>query len=426
MNTCKLKQLLLFLGACAFQGLYSADNHHFYRASNFFYSVQEPRLEKQWLTSLDAYLARGNTCIGWNSCVQKTNVLNIYGPTNMQLLGSGLPGLNMTNPVDIALLNLTLLPAREGFGQYLFCGHFSITEANIIFSQNMQYGFFWQFHVPVRRLQISDVSYTDLSPRDDVFPNINTPAWQTFLNLFPQFLVQYNINLGPSKSSGVGDVSWLGGWSYTFEETSYLDYMDICLRSGVLIPTGKKVNPDNVFELPTGYNGHTGVPLMADVAVGMWEWFTIGAHGGAIIFMQACNDIRLKTDIAQNGWIKLPRVRAETRPGIIWDGVIYIKADHWVSGLSFTMGYTVAKKQEDHIEVCPSDCFDQCIVQSDSMLLPWTMHTLNFLGEYDFCNAMNGWGIRLGIFYNMVVAGKRVFDTGMPGCSAGIDISWVF
>ena len=426
MNTCTIKRLLLFLSVCAFQGLYSADNHHFYRASNFFYSVQEPRLEKPWLTTLDAYVSRGNSCNGRNSCGQKTNILNIYGLTNMQLLGSGLPGLDMTNPVDIALLNLTLLPARDNFGQFLFCGHFNISEANIIFSQNMQYGFFWQFHLPIRSLQISGVSYTDLSPRDDVFPNIDTPAWQTFLNLFPQFLDRYDINLGGAKNEGLGDINLLGGWSYTFEETSYLDFIDICLRTGVLIPTGKKANADNVFELPTGYNGHTGVPLMADASVGMWEWFTIGAHGGALIFMQACNTLRIKTDIAQNGWVKLPCIRAETRPGIIWDGVVYVKADHWVSGLSFTMGYTVAKKQEDHVEVCPDDCFDQCIVQSDTIFSPWTMHTLNFLAEYDFCNAMNGWGIRLGVFYNTIVGGKRIFDTGMPGFSTGIDVSWVF
>ena len=52
------------------------------------------------------------------------------------------------------------------------------------------------------------------------------------------------------------------------------------------------------------------------------------------------------------------------------------------------------------------------------------MHTIHFLGEYDFSKEDNRFGPRINAFYNYVAGGKRVFKTGVGGFGFGVDIIW--
>jgi hypothetical protein len=64
------------------------------------------------------------------------------------------------------------------------------------------------------------------------------------------------------------------------------------------------------------------------------------------------------------------------------------------------------------------------IANSDSTLAGWNMHTFNFSAEYDFAREDSTVGNRIGLFYNLQVAGKRVFNTNVVGGTYGVDISW--
>ncbi|MCL5876138.1 MAG: hypothetical protein M1114_06735 [Candidatus Dependentiae bacterium] len=430
----KLNPLLnFFLIPCFFLSYTIAiDNHHFYRASNLFPVYHEPRFEECWLNSFDFTIGAGSTHkskIGCNSYETCTPLLDLCGSYDMQALGYNLPNKNITNPVDLALINLSLVPERTDFATLSYGGKFSIIEANFFFTQNFKSGMFFQLHFPVRSMKITDVAFTDLSPVDSIYPNINTPAWQNFLALYPNaFAQRFNLNICGTRSTGIGDLSMLLGWTRNYEETEILDFIDFTIRFGVLIPTGKKANINNVFSLPLGYNGHVGIPITFDIAFGSCDWFTVGAHLGAMPFAHTTNKVRVKTSGQQSGLIRLDTICAKIHGGMLWDATGYLKADHICAGLSLLVGYTYAHKQANAFKQISENttnpivhCFPEC----DLINSGWTMQTLHLLAEYDLLHECSVTP-RVGFFYNHPITGKHIFKTGMVGGTAGIDFTVQF
>lgn len=420
----KIALLIIFLCPSA----QAIDNPHFWRATNFLTAFYEPRLARDWLTSFDATLGYGSTDKSRpGDCGAKVPLLDIYGPQNMQDLGINVPGKDMSNPGDIVLTQLALLPVNDGFGKLSYSGRFKVLEANLCFSQNLTCGFFVQAHLPVRRLQVTDIKTCDLSPTDCTNgPNQFTPTWQTFLTLLPSILQKYGISAAPTTTSGIGDISFLGGWTNNYEETREIDYFDTTFRLGVLFPTGKTRNEDLAFSIANGYNGFFAIPASFDVAVGWYDWFTLGAHFGAMAFIRKDKDLRMKTDCNQSGFIKLAKGRARVDPGTIWEINAYTKADHVVCGFSFLVAYSFANKNRDIISPCDLIVFVPNVVNDDQMFLGWKMHTINFIAEYDFATYDCPWYPRVGGFFNLIVGGERIFNTNVGGFQIGFDFACEF
>lgn len=403
--------------------VHAIDNPHFYRA-NFFWG--EPRLEKPWLTSFDIYVSGGSTHHARNSSGDTTSLLNIYGLQNMRVLGENVPGLNPSNPLDAILLNLAQIPAREDFGMLQYSGQFSIIESVINAYQNLCSGFFLQAYLPIRRLKVNHISFVDRSPTDDIMPNNKTPEWVAFLNNFTAIQNQFGLNTNTIKHFGIGDFSFLGGWACNYEDTCCIDYFDVDSKIGILFPTAPKRNERKVFDIPLGYNGHYGVPLKFDCSVGYWEWLTTGFHIGALFLIEKKQTIRMRTAADQNGFFILTEGRANVDPGTIWEVSSYIKADHFAKGLSLLIGYCFTKKDRDSITPQNLSLFNYAIVNQDQRFLSWDMHVLHFMLEYDFTKISTDIGPRIGIFYNYVFAGKRIFNTSMVAPYIGFDFSWEY
>lgn len=405
-----------------FNALESIDNPHFYRA-NFFWG--EPRFEKPKLTSFDTNFASGSTNKARNNEGKLTPLLNIYGLQNMRVLGSNVP-LNPANPLDEILIQLSQTPARELFGQLEYSGHFSIFENTLNLYQNMTAGFFLQAYLPVRSLHINTINFVDRSPTDDIFPNSTTPVWVDFLQNFNAILSNFGLTDRATSQAGIGDFSLLVGWARNYEETCYIDYIDVDAKIGVLFPTAKKSNPDEVFSLPLGYNGHFGIPLKFDCSLGYWEWLTLGLHIGALFLIEKNQSIRMETAAEQNGFFNLLKGKAKVDPGTLWELSPYIKADHFAKGLSLLIGYCYTQKDHDCINPFDTTQFNPIIVNNDQRFFGWNMHVIHFMGEYDFTKKSTDFGPRIGIFYNYVVSGKRIFNTSMTTAYVGIDCAWEY
>jgi len=412
-----------------FFSLAAIDNVHFYRP-NFYWG--EPRLECPWLNTIDVAVGTGKTRSGYNGKGKKTNILNIYGVQNMHKLADNATDLNPANSLDAILINLNNLPEQKNFGQLKLKGKFHTIESDISIYQNIKHGFFFQLHIPARKLSVNpnienqnDLAALDLSPEGTTPPNKTSPEWQAFLNNFFSILKQQNISVRPLNRSGIGDVSLLAGWSCSYQNTTYLDFIDVAAKIGVLFPTGKKRNPDNVFDLPQGYDGHWGVPLKFDLSIGAWEWFTGGLHIGSLFLAERTKTLRIQTSDTQNSFIKLTKTEATFDPGIYFDFDLFIKGDHLWRGFSVLLAYSFNFKEKDNIEPKRSD-FNKKIANNDIMLAGWNQHILHFLIEYDFAKKMTDIGTRIGIFYNHVLDGKRMWRTHMKGGSIGLDCAWRF
>lgn len=414
--------------------MHAIDNPHFYRATNLFL---EPRLEKERLTTFDITLGGGHTKKGRNEHGDTVPLLDTFGLHNMHDLGVNVPDKDTNNMQDIILIQLARTPGRGSqstcgdcftqpqFGFFSILGKFSIIESNLFFIQNISCGFFTQVHLPIRSLEVDHICFEDISPTDMVCPNSTTPIWQAFKEQFHEILKRYDLCAGSVRETGVGDLSILAGWTRSHQETTVLDFIDTTFKFGILAPTGKQRNENQVFSIPLGYNGHFGFPLSADLALGLYEWLTFGFHIDAIFFLDKTKEIRLKTAPDQSGLIKLAKGTAKINRGTLWNAGLFAKADHLCHGFSFIFGYSFAKQNRDHVAPC-SPCFDACIANSDEMLQGFNMHTIHLWGEYDFTQEDACKGLRLALFYNNQIGGKRIFKTNVGGGAVGVDLTWGF
>jgi len=410
--------LILFVFFC-FE-IYATDNPHFYRA---YFFEGEPRFERPWLTTFDASLGWGSTRTGRNAQGNKTNVLKIYGPNDMQFLGSNVDTLDPMNPLDQILINLAALPENDGFGKLNSCGKFSIVEATFNFYQNLCNGFFFQSYLPARKLRIRKITFQDLSPETGI-PNINNPDWQAFLTNFNAILQQQDLSIEPLDRAGIGDFTFYAGWARNYQNTECLDYIDVDARIGILFPTGKKQNVDRVFDLPQGYDGHWGVPLKFNISIGAYEWLTLGFHLGALFLLERTKTLRVKTDERQNGFFKLTKARIDFDPGSILDLDLYFKADHFAKGLSFLGAYSYNHQKTSCLTPKNKQMVDARIINTDSLYASWNMHIIHFMVEYDFAKRLSEIAPRIGFFYNHIIGGKRIFDTNIIDLFVGFDVCW--
>ncbi|HEX2978104.1 MAG TPA: hypothetical protein VHO47_03215 [Candidatus Babeliales bacterium] len=417
--------LALFLLFCSHATL-PIDNPHFYRALRFW---DEPRFERNKLSSWQLNSGFARTSHSRDDSGKIGPLFDIIGPQNMQLIGLGVPNLDPANPIDQILIALAELPQNGTFGKLSFTGNFALFECIGEYYQNLKNGFFLQFHMPlIRSLTISNIHFEDLSPRDDTFPNITTPEWQAFLGDLGPIFNRYGVRFKPtSHRTGIGDFSFLAGWAGTYQDTCILDFLDASAKIGVLFPTAQTTNIDQPFDLPLGYNGHYGLPLKFDCAIGFFDWVTIGFHSGALFLFKKDRTIRLKTAEQQNGFILLAQNKVQIDPGTIWELGTYFKADHFVRGLSLLAGYSFTKRDADSLELkTGGSYFNELVINSDERLRGWNMHTVHAMIEYDCADTLRDVGPRIGFWFDIIAGGRRIFNAHLYDLMIGLDCAWVY
>lgn len=392
---------------------------HFYRAGPY---QSEPRVDRNCLTSLDVSVLGGSATKGKNGSKTKVDTLNIYGLHDMGKVAQGVTGLNPANALDTILINLNATPSNGDFGKLLFTGKFKHIGVNFTLTQNWCNGFFGQLVVPVNKMEMTDVAYTDQSPATGA-PNINDVTWQNFLRNFDSILSRYGMTQGNTSKTSVGDVEFYLGWNYNNESSDILDFFDTTIKIGVTAPSGKKADRDQAFSIASGYE-HAGIPVSLDMALGLYEWVTWGAHVGGTFFFKTTKEHRMKTHADQNGFIKLEKGCAERDLGNLWDIGTYFKADHVAGGFSLMVGYSYQSQEDTTLTPTDTTRFSASVASSDEMLKKWRMHVIHASAEYDLAQEDCEYNPKVCFFYNHPVSGKRIFNTNTFGGSAGINFTW--
>lgn len=402
------------------------DNYHFYRAQHFASELYEPRVAKDWLTSFDIWLGAGRAKHSHNDCGKTLHLFDIYGSSHLENIGCQVPGKNLNCASDLTVTNLYLDPIPVSGLEYRYTkGSFRIAEAGFSFIQNLTRGFFVQAYLPVRSLRSKIKQCTENVPGVPLCCTPLSPFAQTFVNSFDSIMSRYNISLQSRKQTGAGDLSLLLGYTYSYQGTATLDFIDAGARFGVLIPTSPAYDPRYIFNMPLGYH-HAGFPFLLQLSIGAFEWLTVGADIGAIIFSSRTENIRIATAVNQPAWLRLTCTQARVRPGPILNGVGYVKADHICRGLSFWLAYSVAHQNKTDIWTDNSCLYNNTQTCYDPVRESWTMHVIHLMVEYDFTPLCAAWGMRLGLFYDIAAGGRRNFMASVGGGTCGLDIAWHF
>jgi hypothetical protein len=393
-----------------------------YRAADYH---SEPRFDRNCLSSVDVSVMGGSTKNGRNGDKNKADLLNIYGAHDLSRAFQGVP-----KPLDLSaahtiivddMNNNNLVNKGANFGKLLYTGKFSYIGADVTLTQNFCNGFFAQVVIPVHKLEVSNVAFTDLTADGDKDGN-----WLAFLNSYTALLAAYDLAASDTKDTTVGDIVVYGGWTYNNDTIDYLDFLDVTIKSGLSIPTARERKTTQAFSIPGGYNGHVGIPLSFDMALGLYDWFTFGAHVGGQFFLKHDVTARMKTNSTQNGFFKFAQGAAREDLGNLWDIGTYLKADHIFGGFSLMVGYNYTAQEDTTLAPVDTSTFVSATVNNDEMLKKWRMHAVNVAAEYDFAQEGQCYNPKIGFFYSHPVAGKRIFNTNVFGGNAGLNITWKF
>lgn len=367
------------------------DRSFFYRASSFW---DEPRFEISSLSTLNVQFTGGTTKCGKNEHGKETSIFGIYGKEKV------IPSL----------------------GKFVFTGAFDLFEVNINLYQNLTRGFFLHFHLPIVSLELFPIGcnkFINLCTAAD-FPNID----QAKLLCLNERLQNNSISMNSIKEHGASDCSLFAGWSINYENTTHLDFIDLALQTGVLFPTGRKSNPNFLFEIPLGYNGHWGIPWVIDLSIGVYEWFTWGIHNDGVVFFKRNECIPVSK--CPTGLLRLNTTTALVRSGPVWRVGTYAKADHICWGLSILMAMTFEQKNRSKIVCFNEEDINLHKANKSEYLKTWNRLIYQFLVEYDFAQENSVLNNRIAFFYNHQIFGKRVFSTNILGGYFGIDVLWCF
>lgn len=383
-----------------------------------------PRIAKDHLWSYDVRVTGDKTRDGFNRNGHEVNVFQIYGPEDLRYAAQGVDQ-EILNRVPKSILNdLPTSTSIAPFGRVLFSGALSVVHLEMTLAYTIGHGFFGQLVIPFTSVHARHLNVQDCTTRNSAGNKALFDQWGLFMNDFKENLAHYGISVDDNNRRGIGDIMLMLGWAYTNEKHTYTDFFDITLQAGIIIPSAQRKNPDILFDIPLGYNGHVGVPLSAQASVGLYDWLTLGCYAAGIFLLPKNECLRIKTAFEQNGFIKLTKGHARVHPGSIALAGVYVSSDHVAGGFSWIVGYGYYHQHATHATPLDNNRFTPAIVNSDAQLKPWTAHAIHAVIEYDCATIQTPNRPRIAIVVDSTVRGKRVARTSMTGLSIALDTTW--
>ena len=423
--------------------LYALDFPAFYRAPGF--QTNPMPSTQDWLTTIRAQVRFGDTKKAYDAQEKTTGLFNTEGPFNMGQLISYEPdssvtpnGLASARPQPVtgsaaedyvnALIAITTPnPLSKNGAPFSFSGTFEERDFNFDICQNIMLGFYAGVYMPVRILQLTDITYSTTLAKADADPLISILE----TNLDPM-LVEKGISpiKTPFNKTGIGDLLLYVGWQgRNNTKSDFTNYISggVCL--GALFPTAGEPDINRVFTLPLGYNGHYGAHARGTVELGFCKYFALGGNFGTTIFFNQMLTRRLKTDTAQNGWILLDKANVLEDLGHLWDVTGYLKAYFkYVCGV---VGYSFCQQESTRLTIAARDnvsgLFKNEIINTDGRLTGWNHQTIHLLARGDLSAMTNLFCAPiLELSYDVCWAGKHAFQTAMAGGTFGLALAWDF
>ena len=398
------KCFFIFLISCSFVSLGANDLPVFYRAPLFqAFHDQQP----DWTTQLSVRFGGGDTRKGRNVGEHKTDILNIYGPTNISTMGIGLENLDKKpetkkywdNDLDSTSntygINTKGLFKEDVIKKLALCdakiqlsGRIKVYDLGITLKQSIFSGFYGLAYMPIRRVTIDSVCFKNLGSKE-IKSDTDVVVDEFLKEVFPKILEENcfgctgetTLNCNDScgcpienssckvcvekffKKTNVPEILLAVGWQGTGSESfGIVDKVRGYVQAGVLIPTSGRVNQDRLFAIPLGYGDFWGFNCQMGAEVALWK-IVLGAHAGVSAFLPSDRSIRMKTDRRQSGWLMLGKGRAKVDRGSVWDLTGYVKADKLYSGFSCLIGYSFTRKEHTDLNLRhKDDCFLSTLV----------------------------------------------------------------
>jgi hypothetical protein len=431
-NLCYGRIFLIFLAL--FQGFclcaFAPTNFYQSNDSNWYL----PKVSKTRLT-VESNIEIGSNKDGksWNSKSQ--NVLQLYDDVQKIIEMKEIhTSQYLFNKINFMGLRGISSNEQERRGHVFFTGNF--IGINTSFFANYEIPFrkisgklFVSCFLPIKNFRIKNLEFIDLTSKEPVRHLFNQRTSAFIQNLQTNVKYLADIDLSPTASSGLGDLTLLLNWRKGFrKQEEIFSNIYAFAKAGIDLPTGKKKNIDKVFSMALGNDGHWGMPFGVGGECLVIKQIKLGMHLDFLYLFSKTQLRRLKTAEGQTEFLLLNKGVAEMNPGFQWRVNPFVQAFRVYKGLSGKLAYQYIRHNRDKLKLKDEDfetrlsaCRDvsdpNALINSINSLKRWSIHNAIFQINWDVAEAVKDiWGSpQVSVFYKQPFSGRNLINTNTFG-----------
>ncbi len=284
--------------------------------------------------------------------------------------------------------------------------------------------FGFDIFVPMMRKQVSNIKFNDLTRTDDplFFPIDN--AVSTGMRDLKAVLQEIGgLGMDRTEIAGIGDTACTLSWRNWYrQEKEFLQGVELYAHVGVLLPTGKQRNEDQMFSVALGSDGAFGMPIGVGLNLDFVNTFRAGLNVDFVGYFDKTKTRRVKTHAAQTDFFLMNKVRATKDHGLTWQFHLFLQSYHFIGGFSGQVAYQFVRHDSDKLTPRGNE-ISYDIINSAKSLQEWNMHNVIFSVNYDHVTkSSEAFAVpQLSAFYKLPVGGKGVVMAPTVGAQFGVN-----
>jgi hypothetical protein len=355
----------------------------------------------------------------WNH-TNVCDVLQLFESSQSTLaMVKGFDPQSIVGQVAAALNNV---PDDGVRGHVVPTAHWSMKEAGFGAQYWLPHWFYIGVYVPLFHMKLCNISWhdctKDITAQDALVKELVTN------NLAENVRAWSGLEIQRSWSHrGFGDVSLIAGWERNFaQQKPILTDVLLSLYAGVSLPTGKRANENELFSIPLGYDGSTGILFGGTLGLVWKNHFTGGIETHFTQLMGNTRVRRLRTDWEQTNLLLLAKTTINVDWGFIQRYRLYLGAVNLVKGFSCNLAYQFQKQGNSLLSICNND-YITSIANGACQYKEWTLHQIQFDANYNFGFNMSEeerFKPTLGFFYQHDFKGRRALRANRIGAFASL------
>lgn len=356
---------------------------------------------------------------GRNSDHHKVNVLQIW-QANQDAL-SMLQGFDSDSKIGQFASQFNFVTDDGNRGHLLPTATLEAFDFAFVGQYYLPHDFYVSLFLPFYSMRLVDVQFKDLT-EDNTFQDEFVK--ENLTNNIAEIANQLGgIQLKGWKKAAFGDLVALIEWSKNFPQAKpLLKNVFLDVRAGLTIPTGLRRNEDELFPIPFGNDGSTGLLFGGGIGLRWGEHARVGLDAEFLKLFGTTKERRIKTDIDQTEFLLLAKVKTFKSIGLTQRFNIYMEAHKFMKGLSFRLAYQFFKHFEDRLWLCTNE-FSDSIANTAQSLQDWSIHQLLFILTYDFKNDFIELPLvvpQISLFYKFPFNGIRSVQASTLGLSLSL------
>lgn len=305
-------------------------------------------------------------------------------------------------------------------GHVIPTGTLKIDYTGVLAAQTRIYGH-WSLglYVPFYATSLRDVYWCDETKS-------NTLEDMRVRNYLTQRLATVtrelgDLDIGPWKRSGLGDMVLTGQWSSDFPQSKpFLRNVYIALFGGLSIPTGKREDFDKLLAFSYGYDGSWAVPMGLGIELTLSNHLAIGADVQLVVIFGNTRMRRIKTAEHQTDLLLLQKAPVYRDAGLDQCFNLYAQLSP-LRGVSLLFGYQYYKHGEDVYNI-HDNRFSSNIANSAERLQDWTAHYFVIDAGYCYHRTYEQYIIpEVSFFFRAPFNGRRSVMQATIGCNVAFN-----